>query len=742
MQVKISIKYPSDIKFYSPESHWASFSAHINEVVEGEGIIRMIDKVRMAGICQSEPRCGAIYTAFGDYVENEKWGWQFKIDYLYEDIKLDSYDDKKMFLSQILTERQFKNLYETYQDPFEVIINGDVDALTKVYGIGQHTAERIINKLKSVQNMAPAYNFFRPLGVTALMITKLCETYGGAEKAVEKFKENPYIIADDIKGVGFLRADEIALKYNVSPEDPFRISSGMKYMLKQEANDEGSTWMTLEKFKDKMMTLLEITWDVIEKNFNEEIKNGLLYYDKENNKVALYHYYHLEENIKNKLIRLQKAESSIEISDAKIDDVLKNVEKEQGYEFTDEQREGIKSLIHNNVSLVVGLAGTGKTSIVKGAYEAYPYHTIIKQCAFSGQASKRINEATGKPSSTIHRLLGFDGIGFKFNDTNPLEADIVILDEISMVGIELFWSLIQAIPDGSKLVMLGDNGQLPPIGVGNLLNDIMNSGKINIIKLTKIHRQAEKSAIITTSQKIRQKKFLFTEDEDKEETIGELQDLTYILQKDKDGLLDKTIDVFMNEYKKDKNIQNIQIIVAQNQKVELAREKINKTIQEMINPKKYSSELEIRIKYGQVARVGDKIINRENHYDVETPDGSSTNIFNGSMGILKGIDKGNIIVDFFDEGEVVIPSEYYSGLELAYAITCHSSQGSQFKTTIVGFDCSSFILLSNEWLYTAITRAREKCYLISQIRALNMCVSNHKTVDRNTFLPELFQKDE
>ena len=421
-------------------------------------------------------------------------------------------------------------------------------------------------------------------------------------------------------------------------------------------------------------------------------------------------------------------------------ELAKKAEEEQGFEFTDEQTEGIKSLLKNNVSLVVGLAGTGKTSIIKGAYQVFPYDVIIRQCAFSGQAAKRINEATGKPSSTIHRLLGWQGETFTYKESYPLPVDVVILDEVSMVGLELFWNLIQAIPRGAKLIMLGDNGQLPPIGVGNLLNDLMLSQKINFIELTKIHRQAEKSAIITTSQKIRKKFFLLSSDFNGDETYGQLRDLTLKAREDSECLFDVLIETFMQEYNKSKNIQDIQIIVAQNQRVALARDQINREIQQRINPKISDFQPEIKIKYKNVLRVNDKIINRENHYDVETPDGIQTSIYNGSMGIVKEIAKNYIIVDFFDEGEIVIPKEYYEGLELAYAITCHSSQGSQFKITLVGFDNSSYILLSNEWLYTAVTRAKEMCYIVAQTKAINMAVTRHKTVDRNTFLLELFTK--
>ncbi len=745
MKLRVRIKTKNDIKYYSPDTNWASLIVEVKEIMEESQnhtvnvLVQMMDTIKAAGIISFEPKAKGEYIIMGEYEKDEKWGWQFKIDGGYENIKLDTLEEKRLFLEQILTERQVESLFNTFEDPFQHIEQGDVSKLMIAKYIGEHTANRIIDKFKATMDLAPAYNFFKPLGVTPLLINKLCGTYGSAENAIKKFQKNPYILADDIKGVGFLRADEIALKYNVKPDDPFRIKSGIRYLFKDVANNNGSTWLTLDNFKTQITELLQINIDIVMNCIQEMIKEKEVYFNEEKNQIALMYYYDLECNIVNKLISLQKAECKT-YTDEEIEKGIKRAEEEQGFEFTDEQTEGIKSLFKNNVSLVVGLAGTGKTSIIKGAYQVFPYDTIIKQCAFSGQAAKRINEATDKPSSTIHRLLGWQGESFTYKESYPLPVDVIILDEVSMVGLELFWNLIQAIPRGAKLIMLGDNGQLPPIGVGNLLNDLMLSQKINFIELTKIHRQAEKSAIITTSQKIRKKFFLLSSDFEGDETYGQLRDLTLKARVDADCLFDVLIETFMEEYNRSKNIQDIQIIVAQNQKVALARDQINKEIQQRINPKKYESDLEIKIKYKNVLRVNDKIINRENHYDVETPEGIQTSIYNGSMGIVKEISTNYIIVDFFDEGEIIIPKEYYEGLELAYAITCHSSQGSQFKVTIVGFDNSSYILLSNEWLYTAVTRAKSMCYIVAQTRAINMAVTRHKTVDRNTFLLELFNE--
>ena len=560
MKLRVTIKNSNDIKFYSPDSNWTSFIATIRDVLEESEsnlaniLVKTSQTIKAAGVVSFEPKIRGDYIIMGEYEKDEKWGWQFKIDGGYENVRLESPEDKKLFLEQILTERQVESLYSTFEDPFQYVEDENVEMLMAAKFIGEHTANRIIDKFKATMDLAPAYNFFKPLGVTPLLINKLCSVYGSAENAIKKFKKNPYILADDIKGVGFLRADEIALKYNVKPDDPFRIKSGIRYLFRDIANNDGSTWLSLEDFESQIIELLKVPYETIWSNVISMVAEKEVYLE-DDKKIALMYYYDLECKIVNKLMSLQRAECTT-YTDEEIEEGIKRAEEEQGFEFTDEQTEGIKSLLKNNVSLVVGLAGTGKTSIIKGAYQVFPYDVVIRQCAFSGQAAKRINEATDKPSSTIHRLLGWQGETFTFNEFYPLPVDVVILDEVSMVGLELFWSLIQAIPRGAKLIMLGDNGQLPPIGVGNLLNDLMLSQKINFIELTKIHRQAEKSAIITTSQKIRKKFFLLSSDFDGDETYGQLRDLTLKARVDADCLFDVLIETFMEEYNKSKNISD------------------------------------------------------------------------------------------------------------------------------------------------------------------------------------------
>lgn len=631
--MKLRVKIDK-IYYYNEESNWASFLAEVQEIIEKDSNFDDF-KVRCSGTILVTPDKKSEYILIGDYILDEKWGWQLKVDAMFEEVKLENSKDKIHFLSTIVTEKQLKSLYDTFEDPYEYILSGDFEKLTEAKGVGKKTAERIINKYNSIKDLAPAYNFFRPLGVSPLIITKLCEVYKSATNAISKFKKNPYILVEDVKGIGFLKADEIALKYNIPMDSEFRISSGISYIFKEEAQNNGSTWMNYESFCNRAVELLKIPFLKIKPVLDDLIDKQSVYYNEEKSQIALGYYYRLELKIVNKIKMLQNYPID-ETLDEEINKGISKAEEKQGFEFTDEQKDGLQKVINSNVSLIVGLAGTGKTSVIKGAFEIFPYNTIINQCAFSGQASKRMNEATGMPASTIHRLLKFQGEKFTFDEENPLPIGVYILDEVSMVGLELFWSLIRAIPTGSKLIMLGDNGQLPPIGIGNLLSDLMSSEIVSLIELTKIHRQASKSAIITTSQRVRNHTLLLKNDYEGKENYGELKDLSLYAYQDRENLFPEIIDTFMKEYNNGADLKDIQIIVAQNQRVALAREQINNEIQRIINPRNdYYTKKEINIKNKQVIREGDKIINRENHYDVETPDGEEASVYNGSMGIVK-----------------------------------------------------------------------------------------------------------
>lgn len=736
---KLTVIY-SGTKYYN--NGWVAGSVRIKEIIETDDnydfMIGQILSVR--GTVGFEPRVGAEYKLVGEMQKDKTWGMQMEIFSLNEKVCLETDEDKRFFLEQILTEKQVDDLYSMYEDPFALLENEDMTALIKVNGIGEIIAKKLINRFQSTIDNAPAYVYFKKFDVTNNLVKKLINVYKGAAELIAAFEKNPYILMEDVDGIGFIRADEIALKSGVAKNSTIRIENGIKYFLMREAEDNGCTWVSQTYFKTGITKLLNLVFDEIKNIFKEMWEKEIIYVSNDKKRIALKKYYDLEKNIANKL-KIMQQNQTVEYNEVKINEKIKKQEDEQGFEFTDEQKEAIYKVLKNNVSVICGNAGTGKTTVVKGFLSALPDNYSVALTSLSGQASKRMSEATGYPASTIHRLLGYvPDLGFTYNEKNKLTQDVIILDECSMVSIDLFWMLIRAIDDETKLIILGDNKQLPPIGVGNLFTDILNEDN-NIPKqmLTKIHRQAARSAIISVSADVRNRKQIVSPNANGEETLGELQDLTLCAYQDKSQIFERVIEAFKSEYEKHPVIRDIQIVVPMKERGELSQLALNNEIQKIVNP---SDRKYVQMGKKFVIKVGDKVINRKNNYKVFDIEYKPTQVFNGSMGIVEEIYDDYMIIDFFDIGKIRITSDLYNGLQLAYAITCHSAQGSQWKTTIVALDYSSFILLSNEWVYTAITRASKMCYLIAETKALRYAITNTKIKSRDTFLKDLLLEEE
>ena len=421
---------------------------------------------------------------------------------------------------------------------------------------------------------------------------------------------------------------------------------------------------------------------------------------------------------------------------------IKNIEREQGWEFTDEQINGIKMGLEKNVLVISGSAGTGKSTLVNGIITALTDYSHV-MCALSGRASARLAEVTGETGYTIHRLLGYSGAGFEYNKEKQLGYDIYILDEISMVDAELFYYLIRAIPSGSKLIMLGDPAQLEAIGCGNVAYDMIQSNEIPDILLTKIHRQAAKSAIITNSTAVRHGEQIIDAEWSGTEVRGELQDLVLDCYLDSSNSFYKVMEYFQRLYaQKDFDILETQVIVPVKKRGDSNTYNLNNDIQELYNPARddLKEESVMTISSGlRIFRVGDKVINTVNNYKVEPT------IYNGNIGIIKDItieenEEGDetdvMIIDFVGIGRVSIPKDYWEQLDLAYAITVHKYQGSQSDNIIFNFDFASYGLLSRQLIYTGITRAKKKCYLVCQTGALRYGVAQEAISRKQTPLQD------
>ena len=562
----------------------------------------------------------------------------------------------------------------------------------------------------------------------------------------------------------------MACKVGVGQFDIRRI----KGFLLHHLNEQGELGKSYLNYQELMKALYDTLGFVPEEVVNSTAKlmienNDVVVLDN-GTKIALKKFYDLENRIMSELIRLQIGKVEIietETEDDEYDSIIpeselhmdyipksfnigncesivSNVEDEQGFTFTNEQRAAIKLSLDNHVMALTGLAGAGKTSTANGICSLYDNYNILA-CALSGKASVRITEATGLPASTIHRALGYQNGQFMFNKLNKLAVDIVLIDEATMINGTLFLSLLEAIPSGAKVIIMGDVQQLTPIGNCQVFADILDSDVLPVVKLTKPHRQALMSGIIPTSIKVASQEQIFSNSFDGNVILGELKDMELDITGNKESLSNNIIKHFQSEMEKYKDIMEVQVCVPMRLKGELSCYNINTKIQDIYNPKfNDGNEIEILLEKKKenvkkyLIRVGDKVLNTKNNYKCVNSDGDNTPVFNGNIGIIKEIgDNGYCIIDFVGIGEVVFSKSDSKNLELAYACTVHKMQGSGFTSTIVGMDSSSFIMNNSELLYTALTRAKKYCVLVGNNFAVSKAIQTKEVKTKQTFLRDM-----
>lgn len=681
---------------------------------------------------------GSSYRIVGDYVNDPKWGPQYDIIRMFSNIVFKDGDKEAQhkFLDSIFTPRQVKLLYDGLDDPFETLKVKNIPALVQVKGIGMYTAVEMAAKFETNFHLGKIFSELADYNLTNNMINRLVARYKSPDMVIDKVKRNPYVLVEEVDGIGWAKADQIAQAGGIGPYDPRRIGAYIKQYLKT-VGEEGQSWITPDELLGAILDTLGE--DVPDEKISEAMRaiTDDLWWDEDKTKIGLKKYYNIERRIAEELIRIRDAETN-ENDYVGWLDKIHALETKQGWRFTKEQLEGIELAITSNVILITGMAGTGKSSLVRGILEVLGDKSYV-QCALSGRAASRMGEITGKEGSTIHRLLGFPDMngkhGFKYHDENPMPYEMYIVDEISMIGASLFLNFISAIPSGAKLICLGDHGQLESIGSGNIAHDIMASPEIPTVVLRKIHRQAEASGIISEAFKIRSGQQIVEKDWVGEDVRGELKDFKIVCYSDTSNTFYKIMAAYSEaKSKKDFNVLETQVIVPMKNKGPACTYELNNAMQELVNPaSKKKNEVTV-FNYGKpyILREGDKIINTKNNYKTNPV------IYNGNIGIIRAIDLNDRVItaDFIGIGTVDIEEEFWSGLELGYAITGHKYQGSQSKEIIVGMDYSAYMLLSREWCYTAITRAEKQCTFIAQTSALRFATANEAITKKQTHLQQ------
>ena len=672
------------------------------------------------------------YNVTAKLVYNKKYSsWQ------YEPIRVEAAvpkteEQQKAFLKSILTERQADVLISVYPNIVEDIMNGEDNVdLSLLEGIGEYTYKNIKDKVINNYVISDILAMLQPLGISYNTIKKLESFEPNPVLLKKKLLTNPYILTR-IRGFGFKRVDSLALKLN--PEiikSPERLIAYITYYFMEIGETAGHTWVDIATLRDSVRDNVNECYELFDKLIDTDaVSEKPLLKTDEGDKIGLNHYYQIEKYIFEKVMEM-KDTTPISITDEDINEGLKQAEKEQGFELIEEQKNVVLDSFKNNVTIISGKAGVGKTSSVRSILTIYAHAKYqIGCCALSAKAAGVLKESTGFSATTIHRMLGYKGNNqFVHNEDNPLPFDVLVIDEGSMISAEIFYMIFRAIKPTTKIIICGDNGQLPPIGYGNVFNDLLDMREyLNCNELTKVMRQAADSGIIHDANIIREGNNPIDKPQLKLVT-GKLQDMTYMFRDDREELNRLAIKAYMGAIKT-YGVDDTLIGIPRKKDCINSTAKVNEIIQDLLLP----DETNV-MKYGtRQYKLGAKIIQRVNNYDKGVFNGDIGYIIDISQQVRDGQKVNTFTVEFKEDKKIEYSQSELDQIDLAYAMTIHSLQGSGYKAVIIIIDNTHFALLDNCLLYTAITRAKKKCLLLAEPYAFKKCITTNKTATRQTWL--------
>lgn len=668
--------------------------------------------------------------ASGDYTDHPTYGKQFKVESFEEKAPEDEEAIERYLGSGAIRGiglalaarivRRFK------ADTFR-IIEEEPERLAEVKGISERKAMEIADQVNEKRDLRQAMIFLQQYGITMNLAVKVYQQYG--QEVYGIIRENPYRLADDIEGVGFRTADEIAVRVGIRMDSDFRIRSGILYVLLQ-ASTEGHTYLPEEELTRRTGQLLEVGEEQIEKQYMDLAIERKIIMKQGENQTQIYaaSFYYMEANTATMLKQLNV---SYDVPDLEIEERVRRIEKQTGMKLDEHQMTAVKEAVRNGLLIITGGPGTGKTTTINTIIKYFEMEGLdIFLAAPTGRAAKRMSETTGFEARTIHRMLelngGVDGAaGFERNEQNPLETDVVIIDEMSMVDISLMHALLKAVAVGTRLILVGDVNQLPSVGPGSVLRDIIRSHECNVVMLTKIFRQASTSDIIVNAHKINQG--------EKVTLDNKSMDFFFLKRYDADVIISVVLQLIKQKLPKfvDATPYDIQVLTPMRKGL-LGVERLNGILQRYLNP---PSPQKREKEHGDILfREGDKIMQTRNNYQLEweirTKYGLSvdkgTGVFNGDMGIVREInDFAETMTVEFDEGRMVeYPYKLLDELELAYAITIHKSQGSEYPAVVIPLLSGPSMLMNRNLLYTAVTRARKCVTLVGNEVTFAQMVQN------------------
>ncbi len=678
------------------------------------------------------PTQGEILMLKGSWLTHPKFGRQFKIESHRTKVP-STVDGIRRYLGSRLIKGigpvMASRIVKKFGKETLEVIEHHIGELEKVEGIGRKRIEMIENAWSEQKEIREVMIFLQEYGIGTGYATKIFKRYG--RDSVSVITKNPYRLATEIFGIGFLTADKIARKIGFEKSAPVRAEAGILYVM-QKFTEEGHVYYPYELLIEKCQEILEVEREIIANAFGtiafekkivlEDLNQDLEGFQANHKAVYLHQLYASETGIAGALIRLIAAPKKVRKIDTK--KAVAWVQQRIHLTLAAKQVEAVARAISEKIMVITGGPGTGKTTIINAVIKIYQkVGAKIHLAAPTGRAAKRMSEATGYPAKTIHRMLEFSPKKWKFlrDQDHPLDVDVLILDEVSMIDTTLMASLLKGIPLRATLIMVGDANQLPSVGAGNVLKDTIRSGAVPVVELEEIFRQAKESQIIVNAHKINQG------------VIPKLQrdrerrdDFYFISQEDPEQVLKIIMDLVCERIPRRFQLDaldDIQVLSPMH-KGNVGTENLNNKLQEVLNPSK--EELS---RGGKIFRPKDKVMQVRNNYDKE--------VFNGDIGRIVSIDPENqqVIVSF---DSVLVPYEYseLDEIVLAYAISVHKSQGSEYRAIVVPVLSQHFVLLQRNLIYTAVTRGKDLVVMVGSTKALAMAVRNDRIMRRYTHLAE------